>query len=98
MDSSQYNIRMSKDLLYDLEWIAENLKINKNDWLRVRIAEIIRNEKRRLMIEIEDSYYRGSISDKEFKEKMGFAVPAEIRERKEIGLKATRRYIEDAKK
>ena len=39
-ETTQINLRLSKALVYDMEYIAETLKINRNDWLKAKIADI----------------------------------------------------------
>jgi len=38
METEQFNIRLNKALLYDLEFITQKYKIDKNDWLRTKLA------------------------------------------------------------
>ena len=44
-ETMQVNIRLSKKLIEDIEYITQNLKVNRNDWLKVKLAELIVKEK-----------------------------------------------------
>lgn len=100
----QMNIRLPKRLVYDMEYIAENLGVNRNDWLKVKLAELITKEvteqKMWIQEKVEKDFIWGKVSNQEFKEKMGFKPTTElIQERKrqnEIainGRMSTRNYL-----
>ena len=100
----QINLRLSKLLVNDMEYIAENLGVNRNDWLKVKIAEMItteiRNQKTWIQEKVERDFIFGKVSNQEFKEKMGFKPTSElIKERKRQndmvinGRLSTRKYL-----
>ncbi len=67
----QFNVRLPKALVEDMEFIANNIKISRNDWLKVKLAELISREiqktKHNLIITAGDKFVRGVITDKDFK-------------------------------
>ena len=46
--TEQLNLRMPKELLEDIEEISGILKVNKSEWIKIRLSEIVYEEKRRL--------------------------------------------------
>ena len=88
-DTMQFNVRLPKRLVYDMEYIAQNLNISRNDWLKVKIAELISKEiektKLNLMETAEGRFILGMITVEEFTQRMGFKPTKEMikeRERK----------------
>ncbi len=99
-DTEQFNIRLSKALLYDLEFISQHLKISRNDWIRLNLAKIIISTKEEIIAKFEEKYVNGLLTDKEFKELVGFGPTngmKELREKtlryKEEGGKKLREYV-----
>ena len=83
MPSPQFNFRVSKALLYDLEFVASRYGVEKTDWLRVKLAELIEEEKTRLVEKTESEYLRGLLNDEGFQKRMGFPPPKELQERRQ---------------
>jgi predicted HicB family RNase H-like nuclease len=79
----QFNIRLPKRMVEDMEYIAQNLNINRNDWLKVRIAEAIANEIKKekddIMYTSEIRFIRGEIDEKEFIQRRGFKPTDEMK-------------------
>jgi predicted DNA-binding protein len=48
----QFNVRLPIELLDDLNFISQSLKINKSEWVKIKIAESIHDEKYKLLNEI----------------------------------------------
>jgi len=71
-NTEQFNIRLPKSLIYDLEYISQQLKVNRNEWIRLNLAKIIKNNKEEIIGEFEKKYVQGLLNDKEFKELVGF--------------------------
>lgn len=46
--TEQLNIRMPKELLKDIEDISEILKVNKSEWIKIKLSEIVYEHKSRL--------------------------------------------------
>ena len=72
MDTNQFNMRVSKSLLFDLEFISRATGLSKNDWVRYRLAEIIKSGKEDLLTVLEKDFIKGRKSAAEFKEIAGF--------------------------
>ncbi len=49
MRTEQFNIRLSKELAKDIEEVSRILKINKSEFVKVRLAEVIMKEKQTLL-------------------------------------------------
>ena len=70
METEQFNIRMPKDLVQDLDIISKLLKVNKSEWVKTKLAEEVHDEKNKLLMELSTLFASGMIS-KEKIEKMG---------------------------
>jgi hypothetical protein len=103
-ETMQINMRLPKQMVYDIEYIAQNLKINRNDWIKVKLAELISHEiaieKNWIMQKIERDYVNGKINDKQFRQSMGFKPTDKLkqdRRRHKIftkqGTIATKEYL-----
>lgn len=60
MDTEQFNLRISKELIRDLTIIANMLKVNKGEWVKTKLAKEIHEEKNKLLMEL-GSLYAGSM-------------------------------------
>lgn len=49
MKTAQFNIRLPKGLLDDLDLISGILHINKTEWIKTRIGELIYQERKALL-------------------------------------------------
>lgn len=47
--TEQLNLRVPSELLLDLDKIAQVLKVNKSEWIKIKLGEIVYNEKSRLL-------------------------------------------------
>lgn len=65
--TTQVNIRMSDDLIKDIDTIADNLHISRADWMKTTLAKIVREEKDKLLFNISEKFARGQMSEKELK-------------------------------
>jgi len=92
--TTQFNIRLPKALLYDLEYIADNLKVSRNDWLRVKIAELISQERLRILQGAERDFVYSTISEKEFEKRTGFKPTAEMMNFRKNVSEAPKTYME----
>jgi hypothetical protein len=82
-DTEQFNIRLPKILLYDIEFISQHMNVNRNDWLRAKIAELASLEKERIIETFEQKFISGMLSDKEFKEATGIHATEGMKELQE---------------
>jgi len=92
--TTQFNMRISKSLLWDLDYIAEHRKVNRNDWLRYKIAEIISTEVMKIKEAAQREYAAGRISAQEYEKKMGFKPPKELENIRNSALGFRRQYME----
>ncbi len=90
-ETMQFNIRLPKDLVEDMEYIAKSLKISRNHWLRVKLAELISSEiqrqKEELIRNAADKFVRGIITEQEFEHRRGFKPTKEMIEIKKKIMK-----------
>ena len=78
-DTNQFNMRISKSWLFDLEFISRATGLSKNDWVRYKLSEAIRDGKEQLLTVLEKDFIRGRKSAVEFKEIAGFLPGNELR-------------------
>jgi hypothetical protein len=93
MVTTQFNIRLSRDLIYDLEFISESLKVSRNDWLKVKLAELVSHEKNKIIRDAEYRFIGGRISTEEFKKLTGVKPPQELLETKKNTGVAVKKYM-----
>lgn len=46
--TEQLNIRMPVELLEDIDEISKILRVNKSEWIKIKLSEIVYEEKNRL--------------------------------------------------
>lgn len=80
METEQFNIRLNKALLYDIEFIAQKYNVDRYDWLRTKLAEMIMHEKEMLIGRINENYVQGHISDGEYEMSMGLKPTEGLRD------------------
>lgn len=68
----QMNMRVSETLLKDLDFIAKMLGVTRTEWLKVKFAEFIRDQKRQLIEDLEQDFISGRVKEAEFKKKAGY--------------------------
>ena len=71
METEQFNIRIPSELVYDLEVISKLLKVNKSEWVKLKLAEDVMEEKNRLLMELSTLYVNGIVSKEEIKKLLG---------------------------
>ena len=81
-ETEQFNIRLSKSLLYDLDFIERVGKVPKNSWVKYKLAEAIRVSKDELLTSIEDEYIKSRISAIDFKELIGVEPSKSLKEQR----------------
>ena len=95
MKTQQFNIRLDKNLIYDMELICKILNVDRNAWIKTKLAEMIYEEKIKMISWIESEFLRGKISEKEYEKKLGIKVNDELREMKRIHQKYGKKAIID---
>jgi len=81
-DTAQLNLRLSKDLLADLNLISEHLHVGKTEWLKVKIAEVISKERAIVLFEIDERYVKGSLDDREYQNITGMVPSSAMKEKR----------------
>jgi len=66
--TEQLNLRIPKELVEDLDKIASILKVSKSEWIKIKLGELVYEEKSRLLQKYSELKDKGVISEKEFKE------------------------------
>ena len=78
MDTEQFNLRISKELLRDLTIIASLLKVNKGEWVKTKLAKEIHEEKNKLLMELASLYSNGMITKDEVEKSVGSEIAEEM--------------------
>lgn len=97
-ETVQFNIRLPKNLVYDMEYIAQNKSINRNDWLKYKISKLIKDEKLLLMEEVEREFLRGTIDEEGYEKKMGIKPTEHLLKLKERVLESPKKYFNELMK
>jgi metal-responsive CopG/Arc/MetJ family transcriptional regulator len=66
--TEQLNLRIPKELIEDLDKIASILKVNKSEWIKIKLGELVYEEKSRLLQRYGELKDKGMINEKEYKE------------------------------
>ena len=66
--TEQMNLRIPKELVEDLEKICSILKVNKSEWIKIKLGELVYEEKSRLIQKYVELKDKGMIDQKELKE------------------------------
>ena len=66
--TEQMNLRIPKELIEDLEKICSILKVNKSEWIKIKLGELVYEEKSRLIQKYVELKEKGMIDQKELKE------------------------------
>lgn len=98
MQTEQMNIRLSQDLLGDLEVVSGLLKVNRSEWVKTKLAEEIHKEKNRLLMELSTLYAKGMISKQNVEELVGKEIADEMEFIKEAAIESAQRGRELGKK
>ncbi|HLD97457.1 MAG TPA: hypothetical protein VI934_03885 [Candidatus Nanoarchaeia archaeon] len=101
METEQFNIRVPKDLLRDLDVISSLLKVNKSEWVKTKLAEEVHEEKNRLLFELSTLYSNSLIGKKEVEALVGRELADEmefIKEKSKESVKKGADYGKELKK
>jgi len=66
--TEQLNLRIPKELIADLDKIASILKVNKSEWIKIKLGELVYEEKSRLLQKYSELKDKGVINEKELKD------------------------------
>jgi hypothetical protein len=93
--TTQVNIRLNKTLLSDLDLISRILGVSRSEWIKVKFAETVLNEKEKLLSKVDDSFMAERIDEHKYKELTGYP-PSNQLVLKCMGAKdAAKNYIKD---
>ena len=98
METEQFNIRMPKDLVQDLDIISKLLKVNKSEWVKTKLAEEVYEEKNKLLMELSNLYANGMINKDKIEKLVGKEVADEMESIKVIAQKSVKHGLEYGKK
>ncbi len=96
--TEQFNLRISKSILADLEFIERVTNVPKSDWVRFFIAESVKKAKDEHMEKLERSFMMGRINDNEFKKIAGCSPEEALAKRKEVYQKKILELAEEEAK
>ena len=94
METEQFNIRMPKDLMQDLDIISKLLKVNKSEWVKTRLAEEVHEEKNKLLMELSTLYAKGMIDKKKVGQLVGKDIADEMEFIKKKAIESAKKGIE----
>ncbi len=98
METEQMNIRLSQDLVQDLEIVSGLLKVNRSEWVKTKLAEEIHREKNRLLMELSTLYAKGMITKQNVEELVGTEIAEEMEFIKEAAIESAKMGAEHGKK
>ena len=98
MQTEQFNIRLPTDLVDDLDVVSKLLKINKSEWVKLRLAEKVHEEKNKLLMELSNFYVKGIVNKKEVQSLVGKEIAEEMEFIKKTATESARRGVEYGKK
>lgn len=101
MESEQFNIRLSKDLLQDLALISSLLKVSKFEWVKTKLAEDVHEEKNKLLMKLSALYAKGMITKTEIEKLIGREIADEmefIKKKSQESIRKGIQYGKDIKK
>ena len=98
METEQFNIRMPKDLVQDLDIISKVLKVNKSEWVKTKLAEEVHEEKNKLLMELSTLYANGMIGKEKIEKLVGKEVADEMEFIKKKSIESAKKGIEIGRK
>lgn len=93
MQTEQLNLRVSEELMQDLDVVSNLLKVNRSEWVKTKLADEVLKEKNRLLMELSTLYSKGMITKKNVEELVG----KEIANQMETTLKISKQAIKAGK-
>ena len=91
METEQLNIRISPELVQDLDIVSGLLKINRSEWIKTKLAEEAHREKNRLLMELSTLYAKGMITKQNVEELVGKEIAEEMEFIKEAAIESAQR-------
>lgn len=93
METEQFNIRVPKDLMEDLEIISRVLKVNKSEWVKTKLAEEVHEEKNKLLMELSTLYAGSMINKQAIEQLVGKDIADEMESIKIAAQKSARHAL-----
>ena len=93
METEQFNIRMPKELVQDLDMISKLLKVNKSEWVKTKLAEEVHEEKNKLLMELSTLYAKGMIDKKKAEQLVGKDIADEMEFIKKKAIESAKKGI-----
>lgn len=94
METEQFNVRLPSDLVYDLNIVSKLLKVNKSEWVKLKLAEDVMEEKNRLLMELSNLYVKGLVSKKEIQSLVGKEIAEQMESIHKTAKKSVKAGIE----
>jgi len=98
MQTEQLNIRLSTDLVNDLDVVSRLLKVNKSEWIKTKLAEEVQEEKTRLLMELGNLYVKGMVTKKEVVSLVGKEIADRMESTQLTAMKSVKSGKEYGKK
>ena len=95
-DSTQFNIRISRALIDDMDFIARRLRISRAEWFKTRLAEMIQEEKQKALDQLSWAYITNQLSDSDYKDETGSFPTLGLRKLRASSKAAAARYLRHA--
>ena len=70
-DTEQFNLRLSKTLMADLDFIAKRKGIQKTEWVRYNLAELIKIHKNHLKSDLDREFVLEQVGQATYQELIG---------------------------
>ena len=94
METEQFNIRMPKELVQDLDIISKLLKVNKSEWVKTKLAEEVHEEKNKLLMKLSTLYAKGMIGKEKIEKLVGKDIADEMEFIKKKSIESAKKGIE----
>ena len=94
METEQFNIRMPKELVQDLDMISKLLKVNKSEWVKTKLAEEVHEEKNKLLMKLSTLYAKGMIGKEKIEKLVGKDIADEMEFIKKKAIESAKKGIE----
>ncbi len=98
MITEQLNVRLSQDLVNDLDVVSGLLKVNRSEWVKTKLAEEIHKEKSRLLMELSILYAKGMITKQNVEQLVGKEIAKEMEFIKTAAIESAHRGHDLGKK
>ena len=98
METEQLNLRVSPELVHDLDLVSGLLKINRSEWIKTKLAEEAQREKNRLLMELSTLYAKGLITKQHVEELVGTEIADEMKFIKEAAIESAEMGAEHGKR